>query len=127
MTKTDREPQLISHSTILILSGFLVGMTIGKIVSDELSPYVMLTGVLGFFAFFVFDLSAARRAEATLRHERNLMEERLAKHTNSLAPTSVDEGTDNGDSPATNAAKLTAAQDFPTKEREPVGQEAMIS
>ena len=42
--KKSGETRIISASTILILSGFLIGLTVGKIVSEDLSPYVLSCG-----------------------------------------------------------------------------------
>lgn len=71
---------LLSTSTILILSGFLIGVTVGKLAADELSPYFLSCGLAGFLAFIALDIAATRRAEESANAEKRQMEERLDKH-----------------------------------------------
>ncbi len=79
------EQSLISTSTILIISGFLIGLTVGKIVAEDLSPYVLSCGLSGFLAFIALDLARVKREESEALEEQLIMEERLDKHVNSLS------------------------------------------
>jgi hypothetical protein len=84
MTPSDQsaeaERPLISNATILILSGFLIGLTVGKIVADELSPYVLACGLSGFLAFIALELTAERRMEMAERTEMVRAHRRLERH-----------------------------------------------
>jgi len=71
---------LLSTSTILILSGFLIGVTVGKLAADELSPYFLSCGLAGFLTFIALDIAAQRRVEESANEEKRQMEERLDKH-----------------------------------------------
>jgi hypothetical protein len=73
------ERPLISNATILILSGFLIGLTVGKIVAEDLSPYVLACGLSGFLAFIALDLAAAQRAAAGLQQGQRDVARRLDK------------------------------------------------
>jgi hypothetical protein len=79
------EPQLISASTILILSGFLIGLTVGKIVSENLSPYVLSCGLAGFLAFMALELTGTQREEQTEHEEQVHVQGRLDRHVLSLS------------------------------------------
>ncbi len=74
------EPQLISASTILILSGFLIGLTVGKIVSDSLSPYVLSCGLAGFLAFIALEFTGTQREEQSAHEEQIHVQGRLNRH-----------------------------------------------
>ena len=80
-----KDSHLVSPSTILILSGFLVGITIGRIVGSELSPLVLSSGLAGFVAYLALDVAATRRMENRVHEEIQHMEERLDKHVLSLS------------------------------------------
>lgn len=84
MAESTHESQIISPSTIFILSGTLMGMTITQVVGQDFSPYLIAAGLSGFMAFIVLDLAATRRAQVALRTEQKQMEQRLDKHMTSL-------------------------------------------
>jgi hypothetical protein len=77
---TSEDRSLISNATILILSGFLIGLTVGKIVADELSPYVLACGLSGFLAFVALELAAERRKEEAAHAEQTRINRRLNRH-----------------------------------------------
>lgn len=52
---------LISNASILIFSGFLIGTTVGKVVDEDLSPYVLACGLSGCLAFIGLELASERR------------------------------------------------------------------
>ncbi len=74
------EPKLISASTILILSGFLIGLTVGKIVSESLSPYVLSCGLAGFLAFIALEFTGTQREEQSAHEEQVHVQGRLDRH-----------------------------------------------
>ena len=82
------ESQLISASTILILSGFLIGLTVGKIVSESLSPYVLACGLAGFLAFIALELAGTQREEQSAHEEKVHVQGRLDRHVMSLSSMS---------------------------------------
>lgn len=92
------KPELISNSTILILSGFLIGLTVGKIVNESLSPYVLSCGLSGFLAFIALEFTGSQREEKAAHDEQVAVQNRLDRHVMSLSsisftlPASKDEG-----------------------------------
>lgn len=80
-----REQTILSTSTILILSGFLIGLSVGKMVAEDLSPYVLVCGLSGFLAFIALDEVAARRRDEQWQEEQQQREDRLDKHVHSLS------------------------------------------
>ena len=87
MKKKD-EHHVISATTILILSGFLIGLTVGKIVSENLSPYVLSCGLAGFLAFIALEYAGTQRKEEEAHDEQVQLQSRLARHVFSLSSTS---------------------------------------
>lgn len=87
MRKKDENP-LISASTILILSGFLIGLTVGKIVSEALSPYVLSCGLAGFLAFIALEFTGTQREEEEAQVEQVQVQSRLDRHVLSLSSMS---------------------------------------
>ncbi len=83
-----RKPELISNSTILILSGFLIGLTVGNIVSDSLSPYVLSCGLSGFLAFIALEFTGSQRDEQAAHEEQVQVQSRLDRHVMSLSSIS---------------------------------------
>lgn len=82
------ERPLISNATILILSGFLIGLTVGKIVADDLSPYLLSCGLSGFLAFIALELAAERRIEELTNADRGYVAKRLDRHVGSRSAAS---------------------------------------
>lgn len=82
---TGEAPPLLSASTILILSGFLIGLTVGRMVGNDLSPFVLACGLAGFLAYLGLDVAATRRKEELEAEEKRMMESRLDKHVMSLS------------------------------------------
>ncbi len=82
---TRQEPPLISASTILILSGVLIGMSVERMVGNDLSLYVLSCGLAGILAFVALDLAATRRKEQQLESEQRHAEDRLDRHVLSLS------------------------------------------
>ena len=83
--KKKGETQIISASTILILSGFLIGLTVGKIVSEDLSPYVLSCGLAGFLAFIALESAGTQREEKSDYDENVHVQGRLDRHVMSLS------------------------------------------
>jgi len=76
-----KEPEysLVSTSTILILSGFLLGVSFAQ-PSVDYSYYIFTCGVTGLIAFMTFQISGIRKEQAELRDDQRLMEARLVRH-----------------------------------------------
>jgi hypothetical protein len=76
--------QLISHSTILILSGFLIGIGAGKAAHPDIENYVLLAGVGGLIAYIGLDSAARRRThratQAAMDKATQALEERYSRH-----------------------------------------------
>ena len=85
MEKSDSESKLVSSTSILILSGFMIGLTVGKFSASELSPFILAGGLSGFLAFIALDITAARRAKRLKKDIQLQVEERLERHANSLS------------------------------------------
>jgi hypothetical protein len=78
--KPTREVQIISVSTVLILSAFLIGLAVGNVIGTELEPYVLACGLAGMLAFLGLELAAYHRKVLAIEEEKQRMEERLARH-----------------------------------------------
>lgn len=87
--RTDTDRPLVSSATILILSGYLIGMTVGKFIPDDLSPFVFATGVCGFLSFVALELNAERRRESAVKAEENRLNERLNRHVDVMNTSSI--------------------------------------
>jgi len=79
----ERKP-LVSHSSILIFSGVLIGMVAARMVSREWQPIVYLVGLFGLVAYFGLALLAERRqrrtAERALEKASADLEHRFDRH-----------------------------------------------
>jgi hypothetical protein len=82
--------QLVSTSTILILSGFLLGMAVSSPL-DDLSFYVTMCGLCGVVSYLALELAAVRRLQGEVAREQAQMERRLERHVNSTIPFNRDE------------------------------------
>jgi hypothetical protein len=89
MSQPRQEPEsrpLVSGTSILIFSGFLIGVTVGRGVGGELSPYVLSCGLAGMLAFVGFELVQARKREWGLLRERKIMLTRLERYLDDSHP-----------------------------------------
>lgn len=75
-----RERPLVSITSILIFSAFLIGMAVGNVLGTELEPYVLLCGLSGFLAFIGLELAAFRRKMQAIEDGKRHMENRLERH-----------------------------------------------
>lgn len=78
--KHSREVQIISVTTILILSAFLIGMAVGNVIGTELEPYVLACGLAGMLAFIGLELAAFHRKMLALEEDKRHLEDRLDRH-----------------------------------------------
>ena len=62
----------------LLLS--LIGVAVGQGVADDLSPYVLSSGLAGVLAYLGFDCAAMRRRERELLREQRQFMSRLSRH-----------------------------------------------
>lgn len=74
------EVQIISLTTILILSAFLIGMCVGNFIGTELEPYVLACGLSGILSFIGLELAAFRRKMVAMEEEKRHLEDRLDRH-----------------------------------------------
>ncbi|REJ86497.1 MAG: hypothetical protein DWQ34_22545 [Planctomycetota bacterium] len=78
--EVDADGAVISRTTILILSSFLVGVSVGKGGADSISPYALAAAFAGILAFIAFDFAAARRRELVQSNRLDQVTSRLDKH-----------------------------------------------
>jgi hypothetical protein len=78
--KTEDGKHALSTSSILIFSGFLIGLAVSQPMGSELSFCVMMCGVAGLLAFYVLDHANERRGRQRIQRVRHHMEQRLRKH-----------------------------------------------
>ena len=100
----NRKP-LITHSTVLILSGFLIGMVFRRMVDPSIEVYVFAAGLIGVFCYLGLDWLARRRqqqaAQLELERTNHELERRINRHiphevpVRSSRPSSVQSGTEN--------------------------------
>jgi hypothetical protein len=86
------ERPLVSVTSLLILSGFLIGVAVGQGVADDLSPYVLSTGLAGVLAYLGFDCAATRRRERELLREQQQFMSRLSRHVVRSQGSATDSG-----------------------------------
>lgn len=77
--RAEDDDSLISTTTILILSGFLIGMSFAQPLGD-LGYYVFNCGLTGLIAWMTFELTGVRQDHHELRRGQLLMEARLMRH-----------------------------------------------
>lgn len=85
MIKREPESKLVSSTSILIMSGFMIGLTVGKFSAADLSPYILAGGLSGFLAFIALDMTAAKRNKKLKQDLQLQIEERLERHAQSLS------------------------------------------
>jgi len=54
---------VISHSSVLILSAFLIGLVVHHALPALFEPYLFAAGAAGLVAYLALDIIAARRRE----------------------------------------------------------------
>ncbi|MCA9053326.1 MAG: hypothetical protein KDA75_05790 [Planctomycetaceae bacterium] len=74
------ETRIISVTTILILSAFLIGLTVGNFIGTDLEPYVLACGLSGMLAFIGLELAAFQRKMNALEVNKRIVEDRLDRH-----------------------------------------------
>ena len=87
--RPDPQP-LLSVCTILILSGFVLGLAMSSQMSGGLQAFVILAGLTGMLAFLGLDTAALRRRKQMERQEQEYVEDRLVKHVDSCEFTLPD-------------------------------------
>ena len=78
-----RDKPLISVTSVLILSAFLIGMAVGNVLAAELEPYVLTCGLGGLLAFLGLEMAGLRRKLAQVEVEKRHLETRLDRHVHS--------------------------------------------
>ena len=79
LTPAETAP-VVSRTSILIFSVFLIGVTVGMGAEGEFSQYVLSCGLAGMLAFMGLDLAQTRRRERQLLKEHREMAARLERH-----------------------------------------------
>jgi hypothetical protein len=74
------ETRIISVSTVLILSAFLIGMATGNVIGSDLEPYVLACGLAGMISFIGLELAAFRRKMNAIEEHKRIVEDRLDRH-----------------------------------------------
>jgi flagellar biosynthesis component FlhA len=85
----ERESPVLSTSTILILSGILIGLALAQPLED-FTFYLLSCGMAGLLAYLVFDVKALHRAQSQAQQEQRQMESRLDRHVACMTPLSED-------------------------------------
>ncbi|WP_437186663.1 hypothetical protein SH668x_000010 [Planctomicrobium sp. SH668] len=74
---------LISNATILILSGFLIGISVAQPLGD-FGFYVFACGSAGMIAYLALEVIGIRKNQVEVE-EQQLVVDRLLKHVNSTS------------------------------------------
>lgn len=81
----DESRPLLSHSSILIFSGVLIGMVASQVVQARWEPFVYLAGLFGLVAWFALGhlarIREQRRASSATRQAASRLASRLDRHT----------------------------------------------
>lgn len=90
-TQAAAKKPLLSNSSILILSGFLLGIVLTEVVPESFRLSARLGGVVGVIAYFALQSVAhAREQKAAARREELVamkLEGKVARHVLPLLPT----------------------------------------
>jgi len=78
----DNRP-LLSVCTILILSGFLIGLSTSRLIDGEMGTYLLLSGFVGILSFIALDHVRTLRRKQAESEEQMFVEERLERHVDS--------------------------------------------
>ncbi len=83
---------LISATSILILSAFLVAAPLAELATEELSPLIVGCGLVGLLAYIGLQIAAERREHQGRVDGQNRAHNRLHKHlaTPLIPPLSLD-------------------------------------
>jgi hypothetical protein len=87
--KPDRSP-VLSACTVLILSGFVLGMSIGSELPSQFQVPIFIVGLTGLVAYIGLDHVATRRRANAARREEDYFHDRLARHIDSNEGATVD-------------------------------------
>lgn len=83
--RSGSERSVVSNSTILILSVFLVGVASGGMGGSEFSAYVLDCGLAGLVAYLGLEVAENRRRSEALQQEQKIVESRLDRHVKPVA------------------------------------------
>ncbi len=78
---------LLSHTTILILSIFLIGFVSGQSLRPDVRLYGFGAGAAGMFIYFLLDVLEDRRKRKKRRRAASKLSNRLDKHVPRRSPT----------------------------------------
>ena len=77
--RPDRSP-VLSACSVLILSGFVLGMSIGSDLPSQFQVMICIAGLTGLVAYIGLDHVATRRRASAARREEEYFHNRLARH-----------------------------------------------
>jgi len=87
--RTDARP-VLTACTVLILSGFVLGMSIGVELSPQFRLLICISGLTGLVAYLGLDhLAHLRRARAE-REEQDYFQDRLVRHIDASSSGVID-------------------------------------
>jgi len=87
--RPDRSP-VLSAGSVLILSGFVLGMSIGSELPSQFQVMICIAGLTGLVAYIGLDHAAARRRDNAARREEDYFHDRLARHIEAVEGGAVD-------------------------------------
>lgn len=77
---------LLSHSSVLVLSAFLIGVVVHHAAPAALEPFLFGGGAVGLFAYLGLDIAAARRRERAEELAQERIERRFETQVNRHLP-----------------------------------------
>jgi len=80
------ERPLLSHSSVLVLSAFLIGVVVHHAAPPQLEPLLFGAGAVGLFAYLWLDIAAARRRERDEELAQEKIERRFESQVNRHVP-----------------------------------------
>lgn len=82
---------VLSACSVLILSGFVLGMSIGSELPSRFQVMICIAGLTGLVAYIGLDHVAARRRASAARREEDYFHDRLARHVEAVESGTVDQ------------------------------------
>jgi hypothetical protein len=77
---------LLSHSSVLVLSAFLIGVVVHHAAPPALEPFLFGGGAVGLFAYLGLDIAAARRRERAEELAQERIERRFESQVSRHVP-----------------------------------------
>ena len=87
--RPDRSP-VLSACSVLILSGFVLGMSIGSDLPSQFQVMICIAGLTGLVSYIGLDHVATRRRANAARHEEDYFHNRLERHIDAADSGEID-------------------------------------